>query len=144
MTINATTIAELRNAVKKMKNKVVQARDLQFNRAAIEQNLADILVFPAILNGQDKIKYLDSGLNLIAANIASKNKVIIAIDFSALRQLDSTNFGYSLAILRQNMKICNKAKVPLGYTNSRTGEGAKAFLRLLGASTNQASQAISF
>jgi RNase P/RNase MRP subunit p30 len=144
MIIAVKTLPELRNATKKIKTKIVQARDLQFNRTAIEQNLVDVLVLPAVGEAQDKTKYLDSGLNQIAATIAAKSRTIIAIDIESLRKMDAGDLGEALARLKQNLRLCTKAKLSLGYLNATTKEGAQALLRLLGATTQQASQAISF
>jgi len=96
------------------------------------------------LQKNDKTKYLDGGLNQIAATIASKNGTVIAIDIEILRKAEILELGDTLARLRQNMKVCVKSKLKMGYLNAITKEGAQALLRLLGATTQQASQAISF
>ena len=142
--IHAITIQELRTATKKVSPKIVQARELQFNRAAIDHNLVDILVLPALTKTEDKLKYLDTGLNQIAVTSAAKNKVMIGIDMAALRKLTTIELGDTLARLKQTLECCKKTTVKLAYTNAYTSEGAQALLRLLGVPTKTVAQAISF
>ena len=134
------TIEELR----KKKDRIVRARDFIFNRAAIEQKLVDILVFPSIASKKDSLKYLDSGMNSIALKIAARNKVSIGIDINALRSFGRKELGEEVARLSQTIATCRKCMVKLAYTGGRNKLNSIALLRSLGASTDQAARAISF
>ncbi len=139
--INTENLDELRKIKKLKQPMIIAARDIRFNRKVIEQGLAEVLVFPHTIPKEDKIKYLDSGFNAITARIASKNKIVIAIDLAALRKMDAIDLGIGLARVRQNFKVCSKANARLGYLNAVSKRGAEALLRCLGANTLQSSQA---
>ncbi|HVY01516.1 MAG TPA: hypothetical protein VHA12_02005 [Candidatus Nanoarchaeia archaeon] len=140
-------ILEPRNAEELRKIKpprIVRAQDISFNRRVIDQKLANILVLPSKNIKKDSLKYLDSGLNSIALRQASKNKIVLGIDLEYLRKLDKKQLSENIARLSQDIKLARKCKVNLAYSNNKSDIGARAFLRALGASTGQASRAISF
>lgn len=141
MILQPKTIEELR---KIKPPRIVRAQDIAFNRKVIEKKLVEILVLPSNTNKKDSLKYLDSGLNSIALKAATKNKVIIGIDLEQLRNFDKKNLSENLARLSQDIKLSRKCKTNLAYSKQKSDIGARAFLRSLGASTNQASRAISF
>lgn len=130
--------------LRKNKGKIIRARDIVFNRAVIEQKLVSMLVIPAVAHKKDSLKYLDSGFNSIALRAAAKSKVTIGIDLPALRNLSKKELALEIGRIEQNIKLCRKCNVTLAYTGEKEESGAKAFLRALGASSQQADRAISF
>jgi RNase P/RNase MRP subunit p30 len=124
--------------------KIVQAKDINFNRNIVEKGLADILLSPEASKEKDSMKYLNSGLNGIIVRLAVKNNISIGIDLTGLRSLNSIELGVRLSRIRQNISLCNKAGCKLSFTGQNDDLSARALLMCLGASTQQASKAISF
>jgi RNase P/RNase MRP subunit p30 len=141
MIIEPKTVDELR---KIKPPRIVRAQDVAFNRKIIEKKLVETLVLPSKNLKKDSLKYLDSGLNSIALRSAAKNKVVLGIDFEQLRNFNKKQLSENISRLSQDIKLSRKCKVILGYTNHKSDIGARALLRALGASTDQASRAISF
>ena len=124
--------------------RIIQAKDINFNRHIIESKSVDILVSPDKNKGLGSQRYLDSGLNGVIVRLAAKNNVRIGINLSELRDLNEIELGLRFAKIRQNILLCRKAHVELAFSGSRDDISARALLMCLGASTQQATKAISF
>lgn len=132
---------EIKNAKKKLI--IVKAQSLEFNRKILEHGNFNILAsieFSAKQKPHQKA--LDSGLNHVLAKIAAKNNISIGIYLKELRSLSKEQKALALAKIRQNIKICRKAKAKISLLNVKDKKDALSFLLSLGASTQQANQAI--
>ncbi|MEI6731805.1 MAG: RNase P subunit p30 family protein [archaeon] len=125
-----------------MTQKILQAQNLDFNRKSIESKKCDILSFPAKGIGKDRPKQLDSGIDQIVAKIAAKNGVSIALDIHALQQLSKEEKAIALARFKQNIKLCRKAGTKIKILGTEQKKEASALLQSLGASSQQAKEAI--
>lgn len=132
------------NQIRATKEKpiIVKAQDLEFNRKILEYGKFQILLDIHEAEGRDKPKQLASGFNHVLAKIAAKNKVAIGIDLKKLASLDKKQKAIGLARIRQNIKICRKARCSLALVNSEDDKDARDLLLSLGASTQQTKEII--
>ena len=142
--INTTNLEQAKKQIKQEKSPImIKAQDPEFNRKVLEYGRFNILLFPeSNVVKKDKPKQLDSGLNHVLAEIATKNKVRIGIDLKDLRSMERKEKAIQLARIRQNIKICRKAKTKLAQKNIKEKKDAFSLLLTLGASTQQAKEAI--
>lgn len=108
-------------------------------RAIMERKEADILAHLEVHEKHDKLRYLESGLTPVTARIATKNKVMVGIDLTMLKEQPKMVKARYLARLRQNIALARKAKTLLAL-KGKEDEGYYLLLSL-GASSNQATQA---
>jgi len=145
--INTNNIEQAKKEIKSQKEKpiIVKAQSLEFNRKLLEYGKFDILLsIESPLKQNQFQKSLDSGLNHVLAKIAVKNNISIGIDLKELRTLSKEQKAISLSKIKQNIKICRKAKAKLALLNVKDKHFAFSLLLSLGASTQQAKQAITF
>lgn len=141
----STNNAELARKLIKTEKKpvIIRAHDDLFNRKILEYGGFDILL--SIESSRPfKKRNIDSGLNHVLAKIASKRKVSIGIDMQELRALPLQEKKERISRIIQNIRICRKAKTKICLLNYQDRKTALAFLISLGASTQQANEAISF
>jgi len=144
--ISTSNIEQAKNEIKKTKEKpiIVLAQDDEFNRKILEYGKFDILLSPERGKRKDSLKQIDSGLNHVLARIATKNKIAIGIDISGISKLEKKEKAKILEKIVQNIKICRKAKTKLKLINYKDRLGALSFLISIGASTQQAKEALDF
>jgi len=148
----------------KIQEKIVQGKDIGFNRIILENKKVDMLIL-SHTNKKDKLKQRDSGLNHVLCNLAKQNNILLAIDLNELiktqdkPQNSSQKFGILeleksegfsrkekaliLARMIQNLKLMKKAKNKFKLLNYKNKSQAFSFLLSLGASTEQAKEAVS-
>jgi len=146
MIINTPDLEKAKTLIRKTTSKpiIVKAQTDSFNRKILEYGRFQTLLLTPI-HGSDKSKSLDSGLNHIMAKIAVKNKIAaIAIDLKEISSLSPKQKAQTLARIKQNLKICRKAKCSLIAINSKSTVSTSSLLTTLGASSQQAKEAISF
>jgi len=142
--VSTTSIEKAKQLIKKESPPiVVQAFDDNFNRKLLEYGKFDVLLGIERGKRRNHPKYLDSGLNHVMAKIAAKNKIAIGSDLSELKKLDKKEKALRLGRIKQNIKVCRKAKCKLRLFNYRDEKDAFEFLISLGASTMQGREAIS-
>ena len=102
--ISTTNLEQAKRLIKSEKHPIiVQAQDENFNRKILEYGKFDILLSIEKTKQQDKPKFLDSGLNHVLAEIASKNKVAIGIDIQEISNLEKKAKAKRLARINQNI-----------------------------------------
>ena len=115
---------------------IVIAQDDEFNRKILEYGKFDILLLhPSTQNKKPSI-------NNILTEIATKNKIAIGIDLDEILKLEKKEKADELARLKQTIKVCRKAKTKLSLINLIDRRNALSLLISLGASSNQAKEAI--
>ena len=135
---------EILSLVKQNKHPIiVEAQDDDFNRKILEYGKFDILLSLEKGNKKDKPKALDSGLNEVLCDIAAKNRISIGIDIEDIEKLEKKEKAQRLARIIQNIRLCRKSKTKLKIINYKDKKSAFSFLISLGASTQQAKEAIS-
>jgi len=143
--INESNIEKAKNQIKQTKHPIiVQAQSDSFNRKILEYGKFDILLSVESGNRKDKLRQIDSGLNHVLAKTATHNKIAIGINIKEVSSLQKAQKAKRLAKIRQNIKICRKAKTQIVILNSEDKKDAQYLLLSLGASTLQAKQSISF
>ena len=142
--INTTNIEEAKKLLKKEETpKIILSQNDEFNRKILEHGKFDILLSPETGQRKNKIRQTDSGLNHVLAKIANKNNLAIGLNLEEIKKLEPKSKAERLSKIRQNIKICRKAKTKLAIKTSSIEE-AMSLLQNLGASTQQAKEAIVF
>jgi len=122
---------------------VVVAKNDDFNRKVLENDLVNVLFSVEGGKRKDRLKQRDSGLNHVLCKIANKNKVAIGIDFKNFLIKDEFVLSSFLGRLQQNIKLCNKHKVKMVLLNTtKDAELVNSLLLSLGMSTSMAKYAI--
>jgi len=142
--INSDNLAEVRKQIEKTAKKaekvIVLGRDIEFNRKILEMKKINVLVL-SHKQGRDKLKQRDSGLNEILCEIARKNNITLAIDFSELLVEDKKQKAKIIGRIIQNLKLIKKHKNRLIVLNKPQDlKSLQAFLLVLGADTKMASE----
>lgn len=144
--IDISNIELAKKEIKKSKSAkiIVRAQDDVFNRKILEYGKFNVLL--GIESGvrKNSIRQVDSGLNHVLANIARKNHVSLGIDVRELSKLSKKEKAITLTKIKQNIKICRKAKTKFLILNYSEKRNAQDLLLSLGASTIQVKQAVSF
>jgi len=134
MIISTPNINKAKDQIKKSKPPIiVQSPSNEFSRKILEYGKFQILLLPK--GKRDRLKQLDSGLNHVLAKLAAKNKVAIGIDIKSLSSLPPKQKAIELSRLKQNIKICRKAKCQIKLLNPKDSKDAQALLHSL--STNK-------
>lgn len=147
MLIKAKTIQEARKAIdmaialKKGEKIIVEARDEDFNRKILENKKVNILLNPGI-QGQDRLKQRDSGLNEVLCKIASNNRIKIAFNLEEIMKKKGKERAILLSRLIQNIMLCKKAGTGIEFVGRYDKRDLFSLLLTLGATTQQAKQAI--
>jgi len=145
MIINIQNIEKAKKEIKKANHPIiVQAQSDNFNRKILEYGKFDILLSVESGNRRQTTRQLDSGLNHVLAKIAHNNNIAIGIDTEKIKTLSKDKKAKTLARIKQNINICKKAKTKLAIINAADKKDAFNLLLSLGASTQQAKQAVSF
>ncbi|MDO8460236.1 MAG: hypothetical protein Q7S74_03950 [Nanoarchaeota archaeon] len=142
--INTNDIELVKKLIlKEQKPIIVKAQNGEFNRNILDYGKFDVLLFPE--EGEtknDKLKKFDLGLNHVLANIAKKKNIKFGIDIGEIKRLDRKNKGKNLGRIIEIIDICKKSGVSLICYNYDDERNASAILLSLGASTQQASEAV--
>jgi len=142
--INTKNINEARKEIQKLKRAndqvVVHAQDDDFNRKIFEIKDVDMVV-GLELNGHDRLKQRDSGMNEVIAKLAKKNKIVIGVEVSKIKGLSALEKGKALGRLRQNVKLCKRTETRIVVLNAGSKE-ASGLITSLGGSTLQGKNAV--
>mgnify|MGYP001610880323 CR=1 FL=1 len=142
--INTSNLEQAKKLIKTEKKPIiVKAQDSEFNKKILECGNFNTLTSLESSEKSDSLRQLESGLNHVLAKIAAKNKISIGIDLDEILKLDKKEKAIKLGRIKQNIKICRKAKAKLKILNFKDKYNAFYFLLSLGASTQQAKEAIS-
>ncbi|MBI3334734.1 hypothetical protein HYZ97_04565 [Candidatus Pacearchaeota archaeon] len=142
--IDTTNIQEARVLLQKEKGRrIVRAQDSAFNRSILEQGKAEVLLSPERMQS-DSLRSIGSGVNHVLAKIATKNKIALGIDLIELRQLSVQKKAQRLARIRDIISTCRRAGTRLAVHGASDTMSKTSLLRALGASSQQASEALAF
>ncbi len=140
--INTPNLNEARKQIMKAKHPViVKAQDDAFNRKILEYGKFDILLSVEPVE-KNSLRKVNSGLNHVLAKIAAKNNIAIGIDIKILSTLEKKQKADTLSKIIQNIKIARKARTKIKVLNYTDKRNAQAVLISLGASTQQAKDAV--
>lgn len=142
--ISTSNIEQAKNLIKKATEKplIVKAQNDEFNRKILEYGKFDIILNIEAGNRGRSLRNIDSGFNHVLANIATKNKIAIGINMQELIGLEKHEQALRFERIIQNIEICRKAKTKIRLLNYKDKKDAFAFLTSLGASTQQAKEAL--
>ncbi|MDP3916678.1 MAG: RNase P subunit p30 family protein [Nanoarchaeota archaeon] len=119
------------------------------NRNYFSDKSVDIVMNPEIKTDRDKIHYRKSGMNQVFAKLAKEKDIAVGFGFSFILNADSIKRSEILGKMRQNVRICRKAKCKMivcSYANDyREMRGAKdllSFARIIGMTPGEAKKAL--
>lgn len=124
--------------------KIVLAQDDNYNKIMLEYGKFDVLLSPDRLQEPNSLRQINSGLNSYLTTLASKKKIAIGIDLNEIRPLQKEIKARRLEKVIQNIKFCRKKKVNLALFGVSDVFNIQPLLKSLGASSQQASKALSF
>ena len=124
--------------------RLLLAHDEKFNRSLLDHATFEGLVINHQSRKNDSLRSLDLPFNMVLARIAARKNISLCIDLDTLRTLKTAEQANELACIRALIIICRKAGTPLSILRARTLEDTRALLRTLGASSQQASEALAF
>ena len=144
--IDTNDIEKAKKLIKSADDKpiIVIAKDDDFNRKILEYGKFNVLLNIEKYKSKDSLRQVDSGFNHVLSAIAAKNKISIGIDMNDIYPLNKKEKAERLARIMQNFKIFRKNNNNIKLYNFKDKKNAFSFLLSLGASTEQASKAISF
>ncbi len=144
--INTDKIEKAKLMIKESKERplVLLAQDDNFNRKILEYGKFDVLLSIERGERKDSLRQVDSGFNHVLAVIAAKNKISFGIDLDEIKNLGKKEKSEMIKRIRQNIVLCRKKGVKLCVFGCSDRKDAFAFLISLGASSNQAKEAIYF
>ncbi|MFA4953035.1 MAG: RNase P subunit p30 family protein [Candidatus Pacearchaeota archaeon] len=114
--IKEATFERARKEIKKSKDKkiIFSSEDDELNRKIIESEKIEILLLNQA-NRKDFQKQRNSGFNQVMAKIAKNNKIEIGINLDEIVESSPKEKSQILARIRQNIKLCNKAKLKMKF-----------------------------
>lgn len=141
------------NDIEKTKKELIKNRDEiilitsqndNYNRKMIEYGKFKGILNIEKGNRKDSLRQIDSGLNIYLAKEAAKKKISLFLDMEEFRKLKGKEKAERIAKIIQNIKLTRKTGAEIKLLNVKDKKDAISFLLSLGASTEQASKAISF
>ena len=115
--IDTESKEELRRAVSSAHSKkkmiVILGGDDEMNRIALDDKRVSILLSPERRRKKDFMHSRNSGLNHVLCDLAAKNNVSIAINYSELKKLKGKDAAERLGRIMQNVRLCRKSKAPM-------------------------------
>lgn len=99
----------------KNKNTFVAVKSSNNDREVIEKSKADMIFYFEDSVKRDFIHQRASGLNHILCKLAKENNVTVGFSLSSI--LNSDNKNVVLGRMRQNIKICKKAKTKMAVAS---------------------------
>ena len=147
--INTTNTEEAKKLIKDAREEqrgpvIIKAQNDDFNRKILEYGHFDILLSPEAGNRKDSLRQQDSGFNHVLAKIAAKKRISLGIDLQEISLLSKKEKSIRLARIKQNIEICRKTGTKLKILNAPDKRVAYSLLLVLGASSQQAKEAITF
>lgn len=124
--------------------KIILAQNDDYNRKILEYGKFDILLSPEVGERRTSLRMTDSGLNHVLLTIATKNKISIGIDLDDLRKLNKEQKAKRIERIIQNIRFARKKNTKLAIKGLKDPISKQSFLKSLGASSVQASQALAF
>ncbi len=138
--IQGNNFEKARKEIKQNQDKLIifSSEDEELNRKILEKETINVLLLNQS-NKKDKLKQRDSGLNHVLAKIAKAKNVIIGINLDEILHSDKKNKAKILGRIRQNVKICKKAKLKMMFFSEKENRNSRDLTALglvLGMPTN--------
>ncbi|MBI2631846.1 hypothetical protein HYW75_02485 [Candidatus Pacearchaeota archaeon] len=142
--IRTSDIKEAKKQINNAKDNyiIVKAQDQSFNRKILEYGKFTLFLDVEKIKEKDSLRYINSGLNHVLARITLKNKISLGIDLSSIERKNKKDKAILLTKIRQNIKISRKTNLRIKTMNYKNKKDALSLLLSLGASTQQANEAL--
>jgi len=122
--LTETNFSRLKTEIEKIRKKepnskiVFSSDNDEINRQVLEKAKIDILLL-ALSKRKDFSKQRNSGLNIVLANIAKKNKVSIGINLDEIDFVNKKEKSETLARIMQNVNLCKKKKIQMKFISRK-------------------------
>lgn len=130
-------LQEIRVARQKGFFTIYQPKTEEMLKFALEKTPIDILLGFESLNPKDSLHFVRGGLDQILCRIAKDKNKILAFSFSEV--LAAKNQSQSLARIKANLRLCQKYKLNILFSNfskskeeMRSAKDLEAFFNVLG------------
>lgn len=133
--------------LKKLGNSIniVEGRDIDFNRKALENKSVDILLSPEKATYKDSLHHRNSGLDQVLCALASRNGIAIGFSFNEI--LNARSRYKTLGRMMQNVRLCRKYKVRMVFATFarnkwelRSKSDLESFAKVLGMTGKEAKE----
>lgn len=119
MIVTETNYNKLKKIPREADGEVVFAScDDELNRKVLEKDRVDVLLI-GLKDRKDFMKQRNSGFNQVMAKLAKKKGVVIGIDLDEIIEASIKDKIRILARVRQNVKLCNKAKLRMRFIGQK-------------------------
>ncbi len=110
---------------------IVFTSDDELARKVLEKETIDILLINQ-KGRRDMVKQRGSGFNQVMAKTSKKKDIVVGINLDEILEAEQREKGKMLARVRQNIKLCSKNKLKMGFISKTGHEKDKYDLRGLG------------
>lgn len=136
--ISGKDFNEARKKIRENKGKeiIFTSDDDELARKVLEKEAISMLLINQE-GRKDKVKQRSSGFNQVLSKLAKKKNVIIGINLDEILKAGEGEKAEMLARVRQNVKLCNKNKLKMGFISkeARNQYDLKALGLVLGMPT---------
>jgi RNase P/RNase MRP subunit p30 len=98
---------------------IIFSGDDEISRKILEKEKVNVLLIDES-GRNDFMKQRDSGLDRVIARLATKNKVLIGINFDEIVESDKKTKSKILSRIIQNIEICKKEKTNMTFVSKKT------------------------
>ncbi|MDO8528415.1 MAG: RNase P subunit p30 family protein [Nanoarchaeota archaeon] len=118
--IEGRNFEKARKEIKQNQDKTIifSNEDEELNRKILEKECVNILLLNQS-NKKDRLKQRDSGFNHVLAKMAKAKNVTIGINLDEIIHSDKKNKAKILGRIRQNIKLCKKAKLKMMFFSEK-------------------------
>lgn len=119
--ISGKDFNEARKKIRENKGKeiVFTSDDDELNRKVLEKETISTLLINQ-KGRKDRVKQRDSGFNQVLAKLAKKKNVVMGINLDEILSAVPEEKAEILSRIRQNVKLCNKNKLKMGFISKET------------------------
>jgi len=136
--ISGKDFNEARKKIRENKGKeiIFTSDDDELARKVLEKEAISMLLINQE-GRKDKVKQRSSGFNQVLSKLAKKKNVTIGINLDEILKAGEEEKAEMLARVRQNVKLCNKKKLKMGFISKeeRNQYDLKALGLVLGMPT---------
>jgi len=97
---------------------IIFTGDDEISRKILEKEKVSVLLINES-GRNDFMKQRDSGLDRVIARLATKNKILIGINFDEILESDKKTKAKILSRIIQNIEICKKEKTNMAFVSKK-------------------------
>ena len=150
LVIGTENMEEMRRSVSSAHSKkkiiIILGSNDEINRIALDDKRVSMLLSPERMKKKDSMHVRNSGLNHVLCDLAAKNKVFIAINYSEFKKMKGKEGAERLGRVMQNVELCRKsnAQIILASFGKKPSSSydLRSFAMSIGMTTDQAKKSL--